>query len=142
MIKKYNEDELIREIAEYIDSTYGQHYVGADNIQLMDLIMADKYEEASGFLRYNAIKYLTRHCKKAGTARADLLKSVHYIVLLLSLFDKHNKADFSELTDIIPHANTATVNVTVNSPRFSVSKDWATQYGLSVTADPNVTIRN
>ena len=35
---KYNEDKILKEIEEYIKSTYGEHYsVGKDGFQVQDL---------------------------------------------------------------------------------------------------------
>ena len=36
---KYNEDKILKEIGEYISSTYGQHYSkGKDGFQVLDLL--------------------------------------------------------------------------------------------------------
>ncbi len=35
------------------------------------------------FCQANAIKYLARYGKKAGKNRKDLLKAIHYIILLM-----------------------------------------------------------
>ena len=41
MTFKYNEDALLKELRDYIASTYGQHYsAGNDAIQTLDLIEA------------------------------------------------------------------------------------------------------
>ena len=42
------------------------------------------------FCQSNAIKYLARFGKKNGRNRKDLLKAIHYIVLLLSSEDENN----------------------------------------------------
>ena len=34
---KYKEDEIIKKIQEYVDSTYGQHYVGKQSLQTFDV---------------------------------------------------------------------------------------------------------
>ena len=52
------------------------------------------------FCQANAIKYLCRYGKKAGKNRKDLLKAIHYIVLLMSSEDKDNKLD--EKVEITP----------------------------------------
>ena len=83
---KYNEDELIKEVKDYIGSTYGKHYSAGDNkVQTLDLI--ESVGDAEPFCRSNAIKYLSRYDKK-GTARADIMKAIHYCVLLLHFSDK------------------------------------------------------
>ena len=40
------------------------------------------------FCQANAIKYLCRYGKKDGKNRKDLLKAIHYIVLLMSSEDQ------------------------------------------------------
>ena len=40
------------------------------------------------FCQANAIKYLCRYGKKSGHNRKDLLKAIHYIILLMSSEDK------------------------------------------------------
>jgi hypothetical protein len=78
---KYNEGDILAEVQAYIDSTYGQHYVGNGEIQTVD------FWESLGSLdttaRDTAIKYLARFGKKGGNNRKDLLKAIHYIVLMM-----------------------------------------------------------
>lgn len=82
---KYDEGESLKEIEKYVMSTYGQHYVADDEeVQLMDLIKADT-KEFIAFNRWNGIKYLQRWGKKDGYNRKDLLKTIHYTILLLAL---------------------------------------------------------
>ena len=82
----YNEDVNIQLINVYIDSTYGQHYVGNKEIQTVD------FWESLGSLsttsRDTAIKYLARYGKKSGYNKKDLLKAVHYIILMMYAHDK------------------------------------------------------
>ena len=40
------------------------------------------------FCQANAIKYLMRYGKKQGKNQKDLIKAIHYIVLLISSEDK------------------------------------------------------
>ena len=85
-IKKYSEDEIIKELKDYITRTYDQHYsAGDDKIQTLDLIEACGDGEA--FCRSNILKYASRYDKK-GTARRDIIKILHYAVLLLHFSDK------------------------------------------------------
>jgi hypothetical protein len=77
---KYREDEILSQLKEYVDSTYSQHYVAKD-IQVIDIW------ESLGSLdttcRDTAIKYLSRYGKKEGKNKKDLLKAMHYIMLLM-----------------------------------------------------------
>ena len=77
----YSEGEIIQKIIEHIKSTYGQHYVAPESgVQTLDFLM--EVCETSDFMRSNAIKYLARFGKKEGKNPKDLLKAVHYIVLM------------------------------------------------------------
>jgi hypothetical protein len=77
---KYREDETLSIALEYIKTTYGQHYVGNDGVQVMDLYQALGSAETT--CRDTAIKYLSRWGKKEGKNKKDLLKAMHYICLL------------------------------------------------------------
>ena len=84
---KYNEDKVIKEISDYIKSTYGEHYSTDKNgFQVMDMLRQLGIDK--DFCQANAIKYLARYGKKAGKNRKDLLKAVHYVVLLMSSEDE------------------------------------------------------
>ena len=84
---KYREDEIVKEIEEYISGTYDQHYsTTKDGFQVMDMIKQLGIDK--DFCQANAIKYLCRYGKKNGHNRKDLLKAIHYIVLLMSSEDQ------------------------------------------------------
>ena len=82
---KYNEREILKEVESYIASTYQQHYSN-DGFQTLDLIEACGDGEA--FCRSNILKYASRYDKK-GSARRDIMKVLHYAVLLMNFSDKH-----------------------------------------------------
>ena len=83
---KYDEDTILQELKDYITSTYNQHYsAGNDAIQTLDLIEA--CGDAESFCRSNILKYASRYDKK-GTARRDIMKILHYAVLLMHFSDK------------------------------------------------------
>ena len=85
---KYNEEQLLNELRDYVASTYGQHYsAGNDKIQTLDLI--ESVGDAEAFCRSNILKYASRYDKK-GTARRDIIKILHYGLLLLHFSDKSN----------------------------------------------------
>ena len=89
---KYNEDVILKDIHEYVSGTYRSHYTGKTNgfadIQTIDLMAAKGL--ASGFCQSNIIKYGTRYGDKDGQNKKDLLKVIHYAMLLLH-FDDHYK---------------------------------------------------
>jgi len=91
MAFKYDEDTLLQELRDYISGTYGQHYsAGNDSIQTLDLIEA--VGDAEAFCRSNILKYASRYDKK-GTARRDIIKILHYGLLLLHFSDKTRVTD-------------------------------------------------
>ena len=78
--RKYKEDESIKALQDYISTTYGGHYTSDNNnVQTLDLI--ESVGDAESFCRSNAIKYLSRYDKK-GQAKRDILKALHYTLLL------------------------------------------------------------
>ena len=78
--RKYKEDESIEALKNYISTTYGGHYTSDNNnVQTLDLI--ESVGDAESFCRSNAIKYLSRYDKK-GQAKRDILKALHYTLLL------------------------------------------------------------
>ena len=88
---KYNEEEIVKELLEYIRGTYRQHYsAGDDKIQTLDLIEA--CGDGEPFCRSNILKYASRYDKK-GTARRDIMKILHYAVLLMHFNDKNAKRE-------------------------------------------------
>ena len=78
--QKYEEDSGIKDLKDYISSTYSGHYTSEqNNTQTLDLIQS--VGDAESFCRSNAIKYLARYDKK-GQAKRDILKAMHYCLLL------------------------------------------------------------
>ena len=87
---KYHEEEILKDIEEYVSGTYQGHYTGKSheyrNVQTIDL-MASK-ELAAGFCQANILKYGSRYGNKDGKNKKDLMKVIHYAMLLLH-FDNH-----------------------------------------------------
>jgi hypothetical protein len=87
---KYNEDKILKDIQDYVTSTYGSHYCGHNDaykdIQTIDLMAAK--DLAPGFCQANILKYGSRYGDKDGRNKRDLLKVIHYAMLLLH-FDGH-----------------------------------------------------
>jgi len=97
---KYNEDKILKDIENYVSSTYSGHYCGDDedyaDIQTIDLMAAKKL--AAGFCQSNILKYGSRYGNKDGRNKRDLLKVIHYAMLLLH-FDKHYTRKDNGLTE-------------------------------------------
>ena len=81
---KYNEDELILELAHYINKTYSQHY-SQNNFQATEFIIDSGHGE--GFCIGNILKYAQRYGKKNGYDRKDLFKVIHYALMALHNHD-------------------------------------------------------
>ena len=88
-MQKYNEKKLLKEIDDYISQTYRGHY-SVGNVQTLDLI--DSVGDAEAFCRSNVLKYASRYDRK-GTARKDIIKIIHYGLLLLHFNDKREVAN-------------------------------------------------
>jgi len=84
---KFNENANIQELEEYINSTYGEHYA-SDKYQATDVIIDSGHGE--GFVMGNIMKYTKRYGNKAGKNRKDLLKILHYGIIMLHIHDTEN----------------------------------------------------
>jgi hypothetical protein len=78
--QKYQEDKGIKDLKDYVSSTYQGHYTN-DNSDVQTLDLIHSVGDAESFCRSNAIKYLSRYDKK-GQAKRDILKAMHYCLLL------------------------------------------------------------
>ena len=85
---KYNEGALLNELKEYIDKTYGEHY-SQDKFQTTEFVIDAGH--GVGFTVGNIIKYAQRYGKKAGRNRQDILKVLHYAMMLLYVHDIETK---------------------------------------------------
>ena len=88
---KYDEDAILKELTDYISGTYNQHYsAGDDKIQTLDLI------EAVVMVKHSAdpiSSSMPLAYDKKGTARRDIMKILHYAVLLMHFNDKNAKRE-------------------------------------------------
>ena len=78
--QKYGEDKGIADLKDYVSSTYQGHYTN-DNSDVQTLDLIHSVGDAESFCRSNALKYLSRYDKK-GQAKRDILKAMHYCLLL------------------------------------------------------------
>ncbi len=78
--QKYGEDKGIADLKDYVSSTYQGHYTN-DNSDVQTLDLIHSVGDAESFCRSNALKYLSRYDKK-GSAKRDILKAMHYCLLL------------------------------------------------------------
>jgi hypothetical protein len=85
---KYSEDRLLKEIAEYVDNTYSEHY-SQSKYQATEVIIDNGH--GIGFTIGNILKYSQRYSHK-GTPedwRKDLMKSIHYAIIALHVHDNN-----------------------------------------------------
>lgn len=85
---KYNESNLLSELREYIDKTYGEHY-SQNKFQTTEFIIDNGH--GVGFTAGNVIKYVQRYGKKEGRNRKDILKVLHYALIMLYVHDLETK---------------------------------------------------
>lgn len=86
---KYEEDLTMKEVRDYLSGTYKAHYTSQESkTQTLDLI--EGIGDAEPFCRSNAIKYLSRFGKKNGKSKLDILKAIHYCILLYHFSGLHN----------------------------------------------------
>ena len=87
---KYEEDLTMKEVRDYLSGTYKAHYTSQESkTQTLDLI--ESIGDAEAFCRSNAIKYLSRFGKKNGKSKLDILKAIHYCILLYHFSGLHNE---------------------------------------------------
>ena len=87
---KYNEGDLIAEIKDYIDGTYGEHY-SKNNFLATEFIIDGGQGE--GFCIGNIMKYAQRYGKKNGYNRKDLMKIIHYAIIAMYNHDLQHEED-------------------------------------------------
>ncbi len=85
---KYNEGAILKQVQDYIDGTYDEHY-STNNYQATEFIIDGGHGE--GFCIGNIMKYAQRYGKKNGYNRKDLMKIIHYAVIAM-----HNHDLYSE----------------------------------------------
>lgn len=87
---KFDEGEYIDEIHEYVTSTYKEHYAKG-KYQAIDVILDSGHGE--GFVMGNILKYWKRYGNKEGKNRKDLLKIIHYAIIMLYVHDHVTKGE-------------------------------------------------
>ena len=81
---KYNESNNILELLKYVNSTYEQHY-SKNKFQATEFIIDGGHGE--GFCIGNILKYAQRYGNKDGYNRKDLMKVIHYAIIMLHVHD-------------------------------------------------------
>ena len=84
----FNESELVEELKKYIYDTYGKHYA-TGKYQATDMIIDSGH--GIGFCIGNIMKYTKRYGQKEGYNRKDIMKILHYAIILLYVHDEEYK---------------------------------------------------
>lgn len=112
---KYNEGDLLRQITDYVNSTYDEHY-SQNKFQATEFIIDGGH--GVGFAIGNIMKYAQRYGHK-GTPedwRKDLMKVIHYAVIAMYVHDKEYAEDeddvyrLNTVTDFTLPSGTITIN--------------------------------
>ncbi len=82
----FDEENILKEALDHINSTYGQHYSG--QTQPTELIIDSGH--GIGFTVGNIIKYAARLGKKDGWNKKDVYKIIHYAVILANIMNTRN----------------------------------------------------
>lgn len=108
---KYNEGDLLRQVTDYVNATYGQHY-SQNKYQATEFIIDGGH--GVGFTIGNIMKYAQRYGHK-GTPedwRKDLMKVIHYAIIALYVHDKEQQSNLTDLlanVKIEPATQTLTI---------------------------------
>ena len=81
-MNKFNEETALNMLNNHIIQTYNSHY-SMEKIQSTEFVFDAGHGE--GFCLGNIIKYAQRYGKKDGKNTQDLLKILHYAIMLLGV---------------------------------------------------------
>jgi hypothetical protein len=127
---KYNEGDLLRQVTDYVNATYGQHY-SQNKYQATEFIIDGGH--GVGFTIGNIMKYAQRYGHK-GTPedwRKDLMKVIHYAIIALYVHDKEQQITLSDsYADVNTEPYTLTTSLsTVDTIRLNIDDtiipDWS-----------------
>lgn len=90
---KYNEGKALKDITDYVNKTYGEHY-SQNKFQATEFIIDSGH--GTGFCIGNMLKYTQRYGRKGdhNEWRKDLMKVIHYAIMMLHVHDEqYNNKD-------------------------------------------------
>ena len=85
---KFKESEVLKELLAYIDFTYDSHYSKSKH-QAMEFI--DECGHGEGFCMGNILKYAQRYGRKGGKNKDDLMKILHYGIMMLHIHEQESE---------------------------------------------------
>ena len=132
----FNEDEILDEMQEYIDSTYDAHY-SQNQYQSTEII--EDMGHGMGFALGNVIKYCQRYGKKAGYNRDDLKKVIHYGIIALAMHDRQS-ADSEPIDNVFREFDNASkelldININLDHVLKDIQADKQTDNVIQGTFD-------
>tara|TARA_R100000734_G_C3318514_1_gene112740 strand:- start:1829 stop:2284 length:456 start_codon:yes stop_codon:yes gene_type:complete len=132
----FNEDEILDEMQEYIDSTYNAHY-SQNQYQSTEII--EDMGHGMGFALGNVIKYCQRYGKKAGYNRDDLKKVIHYGIIALAMHDRQS-ADSEPIDNVFREFDNASkelldININLDHVLKDIQADKQTDNVIQGTFD-------
>ena len=103
---KYNEGKLLKEITDYINNTYDEHY-SQNKYQATEFIIDGGH--GVGFTVGNILKYAQRYGHKGTPTdwRKDLMKVIHYAIMALHVHDSEYPPAATIPADLPPFMLTA-----------------------------------
>lgn len=78
---KYEEEKILADMRKFLASTYQEHYQAKDDLEAFDAWIA--LGDSGPTFRNTALKYLWRYGKKDGKNKNDLMKAIHYTMMML-----------------------------------------------------------
>jgi len=83
---RFSENKSLKELRGYIDNTYNLHY-SKNKHQAMEFI--DECGHGEGFCMGNILKYAQRYGRKGGKNKDDLMKILHYGIIMLHIHEEN-----------------------------------------------------
>ena len=87
---RFSEDVILKDLKWYIDRTYDSHY---SKRKYQSTQFIEDCGHGEGFCMGNILKYAQRYGRKNGKNRADLMKILHYGIIMLHIHDSENERD-------------------------------------------------
>ena len=117
----FKEKEIMQDVMNYIDDTYGSHYAQSKR-QATEIIIDQGH--GTGFCMGNILKYAQRYGKKDGKNKKDLMKVIHYAVIQLSQDHyKNEKSVYESLNDDMKQYDLWNTNTSKTAPLRSVMSE-------------------
>ncbi len=84
----FGENKSIQDLKDYVDGTYSQHYAKG-KYQATEFIVDCGH--GPGFCMGNLLKYAQRYGRKGGKNKNDLMKILHYGIIMLHIHDMESE---------------------------------------------------